>query len=113
MSQESSSAGSLYLASSLKLTGEENYSLWKRSIINLAIVHDLIDHYHPKAPSPPEEIDIFNNKLKAEDVQAFKEWCRRDAKMKLIITGNLTTALANQVENLDTARAMWEALQNQ
>ncbi|KAI0993347.1 hypothetical protein K3495_g14837, partial [Podosphaera aphanis] len=33
--------------------------------------------------------------------------------MKLIITGNLTTALANQVENLDTARAMWEALQNQ
>ena len=110
MSHESSSAGSLYLAPNLRLVGEENYSLWKRSIINLAIVHDLIDHYHPDAPEPTAEINIFNKKLNAGDINLYKDWCRKDAKMKLIITGNLSSTLASQVENLETAKAMWETL---
>ena len=113
MSQESSSAGSIYLASNLKLRGEENYSLWKRSIENLAIMHDLQDHYHPKAPKPPKQIDVYGKEANSDEIVKFKEWQRKDARMKLIITGNLSISLASQVENLDTARAMWEALQNQ
>ncbi|KAI1005916.1 hypothetical protein K3495_g2312 [Podosphaera aphanis] len=102
---------SLYLSSYLKLSGDENYSLWKNSILNLAMVHDLLDHLHPLAPEPPAKINIFDNKIKAEDISLYKEWTRKDAKIKLIITGNLSMSLARQIENLETSKAVWESLQ--
>ena len=105
--------GSLYLSSNLKLTGEENYSTWKNSIINLALIHDLSDHFHPLAPEPPAKINIFDKKLKAEDIEEYKAWAKKDAKMKLIITGNMSMSLVRQVENLESAKSMWKALRNQ
>lgn len=46
------------LAADLKLRGEENYILQKRSIENLAIIHDPQDQYHPRAPKPPRSIAV-------------------------------------------------------
>ncbi|KAI0993905.1 hypothetical protein K3495_g14279, partial [Podosphaera aphanis] len=110
MSQDTGSSASLPTAYRLK--GEENYAQWKFDIENIARVHGLRKYYHPKSPAPPKVVDEFDDDASAEDIKAYDEWARGDAKMKLIIRTNVSTSFASQLNRLSTAKEMWDAIAN-
>ncbi|KAI0998951.1 hypothetical protein K3495_g9245 [Podosphaera aphanis] len=86
---------SALLPTTYRLRGEENYAQWKFDIENIARVHGLRKYYHPKSPAPPKVVDEFDDDASPEDIQAYDNWARGDAKMKLIIRTNVSTSVAS------------------
>lgn len=107
------SGASMMLASNLRLRGEDNYQQWKYNIENMARVNGLRKYYHPKAPAPPKFVDEFDDDVSPKDIMAYDEWARGDSKMQLCISNNVSTSIASQINNLRTAKEMWDMISNQ
>lgn len=108
MSLDTGSGASLPTA--YRLRDEESYAQWKFDIENISHVHGLRNYYHPKSPAPPKVADEFDDDVSSEDIQAYDNWARGDAKMKLIIRTNVSTSIASQLNRLNTSKEIWDAI---
>jgi hypothetical protein len=105
-----SSGSSLHLPSSMKLKGEENYTVWKEAMLNLAISNGL-KRYLQKDPRKPIQVDEDDTKVSDEAVRAWQDWEAGDAKTKLALSYNLSSIPIQVIQGKKTALECWEALE--
>ena len=99
---------SLHLPASMKLTGEENWPLFKDAIENLLDVNGLGRFISAKA-KPPNEVDDEDENGSPEYTK-WKEWKASDSKAKLILLYNVDKSLVGLIRGKKTAKEMMDSL---
>lgn len=108
---ESSGSTTLYLPAAAKLKGDENWSVWKPRIKDLAVANGLekyISVRHIK--SAPKFVDFEDEDASADDYDKYAAWKRGDSKMKMVILYNCDKSPAAIINNCETAMDMWTLL---
>ena len=99
---------SLHLPASMKLTGEENWPLFKDAIENLLDVNGLGRFISAKA-KPPNEVDDEDENGSPEYTK-WKEWKASDSKAKLILLYNVDRSLFGLIRGKKSAKEMMDYL---
>ena len=103
---------SLHLPASMKLKGEENYTIWKDQMLDLATSNQLKKYISEKARKP-DFVDVDDEKADAKKLEEWQSWEAGDAHMKLVISYNCQSMPQQVVMGKKTALEMWQALQIQ
>ncbi|XP_010539182.1 PREDICTED: uncharacterized protein LOC104813314 [Tarenaya hassleriana] len=82
-----------------KLTGEDNYNLWSRSIVKVLIGKNKLGFLHGSVPKP------------ADDHPDLGAWDRCNAIVGTWLTNSLSIDIATQVMYLDDAAVIWSTLE--
>ena len=100
------------LPESMKLKGEENYTIWKELIQNMAVANDLRQFIHEKG-RVPKYINEFDEKADTARLAVWKAWEAGDSSMMIIIKLNIKSTPMQMLAGCKTARQMWVTLQAQ
>lgn len=109
---DNATMSSLHLPKHLHLKGEDNFLVWRTHIINVAKSNNLelyISQRHQKLK--PKYVDFDDMEASAEEYEAWSNWDKGDAKMKMAITHNCNSTPAGLINNCTTAMEMWLTLQ--
>ena len=96
----------------MKLKGEENYTVWKELIQNMAVANDLRQFIHEKG-RVPKYINEFDEKADTARLAVWKAWEARDSSMMIIIKLNIKSTPMQILAGCKTACQMWVTLQAQ
>jgi hypothetical protein len=104
------SGGNMHLQKDQKLKGQENYSMWKPRMLNLATANGLDRYFSNKYKKPPEA-DEFDKKATERAMKLWNAWRQGDAKAKILITNNVSGSSEEHTTGKETALDIWNALQ--
>jgi hypothetical protein len=108
----STTSTSLHLPASMKLKGEENYTVWKEQMMFLAKSNQLKKFISENAKKP-DFVDEDDEKAVGDKLKEWQDWESGDARMMLAISYNCQTTPQQVVMGKKTALEMWQALQIQ
>ena len=92
----------------MKLTGEDNWPLFKDAIGNLLDVNGLGKFISVKA-KPPKQVDDEDESDSAEYTK-WKDWKANDSKAKLILLYNVDKSLVGLIRGKKSAKEMMDSL---
>ena len=108
---ESSSSKNL-LPDSIKLKGEENYTVQKEVIEDIAIINGLKRYIYKKG-KVPKYIDEFDEKANKIKLAAQQIWEAGDLSIKIIIKLNIKSTFVQMLAECKLVREIWVTLQTQ
>ena len=111
MSESSSSSKNL-LPDGMKLIGEENYTVWKEAIEDIAVVNGLRRYIYKKGKAP-EYIDEFNKKANKTKLAVQQIQEAGDLGIKIIIKLNIKSTLVQMLAGYKLVCEIQVTLQTQ